>query len=150
MYNIFMLKEKSCGAVIYKIENNKVFYLLSKMSLGHTSLTKGHVEPGETELETAKREIFEETNLKTEIDTNFRKVITYSPKNDVIKDVIFFVAKTGEEIIPEDKHDDEVIDFYWLDFDEALQKLTFESDKDVLREANNYILKKEKIENGKL
>ena len=143
-----MEKEKSCGAVIYKIENNKFYFLLSKMGLGHISLTKGHVEDGESEKETAEREIFEETSFKLNVDTNFRKVITYSPKEGVTKDVVFFVAKTDETKKPKDTHDDEVVDFMWTDYPKAIKKLTFKSDKEVLEAAYVYILKKE-IEDGK-
>ena len=88
-----MKKEKSCGAVIYKIENRIIKYLILHMGLGHNSLCKGHVEENESEEETAYREIKEETSLEVKIDINFRKVITYSPKENVIKDVVFFVAE---------------------------------------------------------
>lgn len=143
-----MVKEKSCGAVIYIIKNNRIYFLLSKMGLGHISLTKGHVEEGESEKETAEREIFEETSLKPEVDTNFRKIITYSPKEDIIKDVIFFVAKLKEDKKPKDLHDDEVVGFIWADYPKAIKKLTFDSDKEVLEEAYIYILKKE-LNDGK-
>lgn len=138
-----MEKEKSCGAVIYTMKDNRIIFLLSKMGLGHTSLTKGHVEGDETEKETAAREILEETSLTPEIDTSFRKVITYSPKEDVMKDVVFFVAKLKEYKKPKDLHDDEVVGFIWADYPKAIKKLTFDSDKEVLEAAYIYILKKE-------
>ncbi len=143
-----MEKEKSCGAVIYALKDNRLVFLLSKMGLGHISLTKGHVEGNETEKETAEREIFEETSLKPEIDTGFRKVISYSPKEGIMKDVVFFVAKVNELKKPKDNHDDEVVGFIWADYPKARKKLTFDSDKEVLEEAYVYILKKE-IGNGK-
>ena len=58
-----MTREKSCGAVVYKIENDDIRILIEKMKLGHYSIPKGHVENNETEIETALREIKEETNL---------------------------------------------------------------------------------------
>ena len=61
-YFVRLVKEKSCGAVIYKVENGKVYYLLLKMNYGHTSLCKGHQEEGESDEETAIREIKEETS----------------------------------------------------------------------------------------
>ena len=144
IYNtIVMEKEKSCGAVIYTMKDNQIIFLLSKMGLGHISLTKGHVEEGETEKETAEREILEETSLKPEIDTSFRKIITYSPKEGVMKDVVFFVAKLKEYKKPKDLHDDEVVGFIWADYPKAIKKLTFDSDKEVLEAAYIYILKKE-------
>ena len=60
---------------------------------GHWAFPKGHVEKKETEPETALREIKEETGLKVELDTGFREMVTYSPKPNVMKDVIYFAAK---------------------------------------------------------
>lgn len=138
-----LIKEKSCGAVIYKVENEEIYFLILKMGLGHNSLCKGHVENNESEIETAYREIKEETSLNVTIDTNFRKVITYSPKEGVIKDVVFFVAKMNDnKEIPIDNHDDEVVSFYYLKKDEAISCLTFTSDKETLLEAYNYIVSK--------
>lgn len=74
-----MKKEKSCGAVVFRREGERVLFLLEHMVQGHISLPKGHVESGETEAETALREIREETGLEAVLDTSFRHVITYSP-----------------------------------------------------------------------
>lgn len=136
-----MKKEKSCGAVIYKIENRIIKYLILHMGLGHNSLCKGHVEENESEEETAYREIKEETSLEVKIDINFRKIITYSPKENVIKDVVFFVAEVISKNEPIDNHDDEVLSFEWLEINEAINSLTFPSDKETLNEANSYIIK---------
>ncbi|MBQ7646054.1 MAG: NUDIX domain-containing protein [Clostridia bacterium] len=58
-----MILERSCGAVVYKRTDKRVLYLIEHMARGHVSLPKGHVEDGETEEQTARREIKEETNL---------------------------------------------------------------------------------------
>ena len=57
------MKEKSCGAIVYKKENDELKFLLVYQNNGHYSFPKGHEEEGETEIETATREIKEETNL---------------------------------------------------------------------------------------
>ena len=49
-------KEKSCGCVI--IENNKVLLILQQND-AYWGFPKGHVENGETEIQTAKREVKE-------------------------------------------------------------------------------------------
>lgn len=137
-----MIKEKSCGAVTYKLENNTILYLIEFMALGHISLPKGHVENNETEVETVLREIKEETNLDVKVDTNFRYTITYSPKENVIKDVVFFVAEAiSENLINQEC---EVSSLKWMSFNEAIEILTYQSDKDVLTNANEYLLKNEK------
>ena len=140
-----MVKEISAGAVIYKIENNIIFYLIEYMSLGHISLCKGHLEEGESLIEAAIREVYEETSLNIDLDTNFHHVITYSPKKGVIKDVHFFIGKTMDSTSPIDLHDKEVVKSAFFPYEEALSYLTYETDKETLRLAHKYILEKEDI-----
>ena len=135
-----MKQEKSCGAVVYKREKERVFFLIEHMALGHVSIPKGHVEEGETETQTALREIKEETNLDVSLDAGFRNVITYSPYPGVIKDVVFFVAEAvSDELINQEC---EVSGLEWLSYEDAQKVLTFESDRDTLRKAREYLRKK--------
>ena len=62
-----MKYEKSCGAVVYDLQNDTPIVLVEYMKKGHVSIPKGHVEEGETEVETAAREILEETGLPSVI-----------------------------------------------------------------------------------
>ena len=123
-----MKYEKSCGAVIFDEIVDKI--LIIQQAEGHWGFPKGHVEEGETEVETAIREIKEETNLDVEINEKFRYVEHYSPKEDVEKDVVFFVAKKiGGEIVAQEE---EVQNIVWVSYAEAMERLTFESSKNVL------------------
>ncbi len=145
-----LIHEKSCGAIIYKVNKNdkSLSFLILYMNLGHFSLCKGHVEKEDKDEEdTARREIKEETSLDVKIDTNFREVITYSPKEGVIKDVVFFVAEDISHIDPKDKHDDEVNKLYYLPFNEAYNLLTYPSDKEVLKKAYGYIINNKLVNN---
>lgn len=131
--------EKSCGAVVYYIHQEEILYLILKMGHGHFSLPKGHVENAETEEETALREIFEETQLEVNLNTDFREIITYSPKPDIEKDVVFFLAEAkSQRVIPQLE---EVIDFVWLNYKEAKKRLTFQKDQSVLTKAHKYLNK---------
>ncbi len=135
-----MKKEKSVGAVIYRIgSDGKREYLVQKMNLGHVSICKGHVEGSETEVETAAREIMEETGLKVDIDTRFRHVVTYSPFPGIIKDVVFFVARYSGDKKPSDTHDDEVKSEGWLPIAAAIAAVTYDTDKETLRLADEYL-----------
>ncbi len=133
-----MVKEKSCGAVVYKEEKSGYLFLLEKMRLGHTSLPKGHVEANESEEETAFREIKEETNLDVDLDSGFQYAVSYSPYDGCMKDVVFFVAKVKDngEMMPQEC---EVSDLVWRNLQEAKALLTFDSDKQVLEAAYNYL-----------
>ena len=89
-----MKKEISCGAVIARqTDAGCEILLIRHANGGHWAFPKGHVEGNETEAETALREIREETGLSVTLDTNFRTVVTYSPKPGVMKDVIYFAAE---------------------------------------------------------
>lgn len=126
-----MKYEKSCGAVIF--DNDKVLVL--KQVQGHWGFPKGHVENNETEIETAIREIKEETNLDVEINEKFRYVETYSPKENVTKDVVFFVAKKiGGDVKPQEE---EVSEIKWVSPKEALELVSYESSKIVMKKIIN-------------
>lgn len=129
--------EKSCGAIIIKRNSGKIETLLIQMLGGHWSYPKGHVEDNETEVETALREIKEETNLDVIIDTRFREITTYSPKPGVIKDVIYFLAfaKTLDVKVQEE----EVANYEWVDINDATKLITFEEDRKIFRKAIRFI-----------
>lgn len=136
-----MEKEKSCGAVIYRKKFNKIEYLLICSKKGHHwSYPKGHVENLETEEETALREIFEETGLKPKLDTNFRFMVTYSPKVGVIKDVIYFLGEISNQKVKIQV--EEVLNYKWLPYHEALKMVTHDNERNILLEANKYLIKK--------
>lgn len=124
-----MKYEKSCGAVVF--DGKKV--LVIQQTIGHWGLPKGHVEEGETEVQTAAREIKEETNIDVEINEKYRYVERYSPSENVEKDVVYFVAKKigGEPVAQEE----EVQSIEWLNVEDAIERLTYESSRNVLKKA---------------
>ncbi len=71
--------ERSCGAVVYTERDGQRRYVLVKG--GYVGLPKGHMEKGESERETAVREIREETCVSTQIVPGFRRVVTYHMPN---------------------------------------------------------------------
>lgn len=132
-----MIYEKSCGAVIYFPQAGGPLFLVEKMQLGHTSLCKGHVEPGETEHDTARREIAEETALQVDFLDGFRERIEYSPFPGHRKEVIFFLARAeGQAVTPQEA---EVAELFWLLYEEARQALTHASDREVLAKARQFL-----------
>ena len=135
-----MKKEKSCGAIVYKKEKDSLFYLIIKQAKGHITFPKGHVEPGETNEQTAAREIKEETNIDVLIDTNFKRISTYKPEKSIVKDVYFYVGTAiNDNIVPQAK---EVEYAKWVSYEEALELLTYPVDKKILKMANNYVKNK--------
>lgn len=131
--------EKSCGAVIYTVVDGKRLYLIEIMRKGHASLCKGHVEGTESGHQTAAREIREETGLEVKFVEGFRQTIEYSPYRDCSKMVVFFLACADSTRVM--VQEDEVREIEWLPFEEALKKLTFDSDRDVLKQAECFLNK---------
>lgn len=123
-----MKKEKSCGAVVI---NDKNEVLLVYHNAGHISFPKGHMEANEKEVETAYREVLEETGIEIEIIDSIREVNTYNPKMNVVKDVVFFKAKPiNNELKPQLE---EVRKVCFLDVNKAFDLITYDSDKQILR-----------------
>ena len=135
--------EKSCGAVIYNQNLEK--YLIVKMYNGNWGFPKGHVEKNETEIETAIREVKEETNIDIEIKEIFRETIKYVTNEKTIKEVVFFLGIVNNEQIKIDAN--EIEDFEWCTYEEALKLITYKVQRDVLEKVKKYIKEREDKEN---
>lgn len=130
-------EEKSCGAVIWRMGKSGPEYLLVQHNGGHWSFPKGHVEHGETEPDTARREIWEETGLTASVDTSFRQVVTYYPKPGVIKDVVFFLATVVSGA--EKAQEEEIAEIQWFSFQKAREHITYAADEEVLLAAHTHL-----------
>lgn len=130
--------EKSAGAVVYTVSDNKIKYLLIKMQNGDVGFPKGHIEEGENEESAALREIFEETSIKAELTGDFKTEIEYTMPNGKSKTVVYFTAVYANQT---PKHNDgfEHNEYMLLEYNAALNSLTFENAKDILTKANEFI-----------
>lgn len=127
-----MMKEKSCGAVIFRKQQNKYQYVLVQQKYGlHFGFPKGHVEKNESEIMTACREVKEETGLDIEIFDQIREQTRYSPRPGVIKDVVYFLAKAKSHIL--NKQEEEIADAIWVDESDVLSKLSYKTDKQLFK-----------------
>lgn len=128
--------EKSCGAVVCREERGRRKYLLLHYSEGHWDLPKGHVEPGESEEETARREILEETGIsELEFVQGFRQSISYwfaRREEKVPKEAVFFLAMTAEKEV---RLSDEHVGYLWLPFRLAREKMTYKNARELLEKA---------------
>lgn len=144
--------EKSVGAVLLRRVNNRNKYLLLHYKSGHWDFPKGHVEKGESDSETLAREVKEETGIQDiKIIPGFSKKIGYfyvakgkerkkrlkgKRGIKIKKQVIYYLAETEEKEV---KISFEHIGFRWLDYSQAIKKITFKNSKNVLRLANKFI-----------
>ena len=122
-------KEKSCGCIIIK---NKKVLLVYEKNRNCWGFPKGHMEDGETEIETALREVKEEVGLDVEIDKERRYTLNYVIRDEIAKPTVLYIAKAkNDEIIMQEN---EIENIRWCSFEEALNTLTFDNWKEMFKE----------------
>ena len=137
-----MIKEQSAGTVLFIEEDKEKLFLLLHYPTGHWDFVKGKIENNESPEQAVIRETKEETGI-TDIEfiKGFKEKIEYSFKfnGDIVqKEVIFFLAKTNTKQV---KISYEHLDYAWLDFNNALNKITYKNAKNILINAKNYLEK---------
>ena len=136
-----MKKEKSCGGVVFTREDGIIKYVIIKQTNGICCFPKGHMESGETEEETAIREIKEETGLDVTLVGGFRECDNYSFSLDngekITKDVVYFLGELSAGTPMQ--QEGELEEIYLLPYEEAYEKLQFERSKEVLTLADKFL-----------
>src|SRR5215210_5487334 len=136
-----MYDEISAGAVLHIIDENfEIKYLTLNYSYGHWDFPKGNIESGETEIDTIKREVMEETGIvDIKLKEGFRQQISYKYRKKsklVNKTVIYYLAETkSSKVVLSFEH----VNFAWLHYNEALNKLSFDNSKKVLKNAREFL-----------
>ncbi len=136
---VFVIREKSCGAIIFRKtpSKNSYEYLIIEQCHGHWGFPKGHVEENESEHETAYREILEETGVEVKFIDGFRESTDYSPYPNCQKEVIFFLAEYFTGI--EKPQESEILSLKWAQANEVMKKLMFKSDECIFDKAVTFI-----------
>jgi len=134
--------EKSTGAVVFRRENKKIKYLLIQYGWGHWEFPRGLIRKEESLEETARREIEEEVGIKDiQFIPGFKEWIKFFFKlkgKNIMKIATFLLAETKTKKI---KLSYEHKDYAWLEYQEALEKLTFKNAKEILKKANQFLMK---------
>ena len=134
--------EYSCGAVVFTRIGGVPHYLLVRAKdqrEGCHGFPKGHMEPGETEEQTALREIFEETGLRVQLLEGFRAVTEYPLPcpPDTRKRVVFFLAEYENQ--PVRIQESELAGFVLAPFDEALELTEYADSRQILTDAHAFL-----------
>lgn len=87
------LEQKSCGAVVFRPSPDgiRILCLRQRWSRAY-SVPKGHMEAFETEVQTARREIWEETGISADLMPDFRTTVAYDIPGGKHKTVVLFLA----------------------------------------------------------
>lgn len=129
-----MMKKESFGIVpLVHRQDGWYVFLVQHAKAGHWGFPKGHPEPKEAPLESAIRELKEETSLV------FIRLLHDQPlveeyrfkeqEKEIFKTVSYFIAEVeGTPVLQKE----EIADGMWLPFEKAVTKVTFPEGKSVL------------------
>lgn len=149
--------ERSAGGIVYRWENGKIVWLLIKtlskkntVRLGSNDrkvvfkFPKGHLNDGEVLKEAALREVEEEGRVKsrivTKIGSNDYIIWDKITKKKIVKKVTFFLMEFVEQSNLKYFDNEIVLEREWMSFEEATDKLSYDSEKILLRKANAKLL----------
>ena len=137
-----MIEERSAGVVLFRENDNVILFLLLHYPTGHWDFVKGKIEKDESAKVTTIRETKEETGINDiEFIDGFEEKIEYNFQFEgelVHKQVVFFLGKTKTSKV---NVSFEHLDFIWLDYENAMKKITYQNAKNVLFQAHKLLSK---------
>lgn len=131
-------EDTAYGFVPFIMQDTQPLYLLTLHHKGHWAFPKGHAEGDETPLEAAYRELLEETGLVPVTvyeDATFSEEYTFvdSDGRKTHKTNTFWLAEMPhKKVVPQEE---EVKDFAWLPYEEAFERMTFDTGRASLQKA---------------
>ena len=136
--------EYSCGAVVFTRIGGVPHYLLVRAKDQYEAANdkiRERMEAGETEEQTALREIFEETGTRVRLMEGFRAVTEYPLPcpPDTRKRVVFFRAEYENQ--PVRIQESELAGFALAPFDEALALTEYADSRQILTDAHAFLTK---------
>lgn len=128
------LLRKACGVIPFRWNNGVKEYLILLQTNNFWSFPKGHMEPGETEEQTALRELFEETGLRARLISGKRAVSEYDMQPLARrKQVVLFLGEIEGNLVLQDT---EVLNHKWVkasELKEYLHQDTYKACLELLR-----------------
>lgn len=139
-------EEKSVGAIVCRERNGEVEYLILDRNDKEGEFweyPKGHVEEGESELETLKRELEEETGIKKyQIINGFREVISYKSRSSgKQRTFVYYLILTTEKISLSKEHKN----YNWLKYDKILKEFDYKDMIEITVKANEKLEERREI-----
>ena len=139
-----MKLERSAGLVVFRPASSggaREYLLVRSRRHGAWGFPKGHLHPGESEEDAARRETAEEAGLSgPELVPGFREVLRYPLRDGSgLKEAVYLLARApaGGELLG--AADDETAEVRWAELEPALELITFENARGLLRVAAAFL-----------
>lgn len=110
-YTVDSLVRRSCGVIPFRQVGADREYLIVLQTNNCWSFPKGHMDRGESETQTALRELYEETGLTATLIPGAKALSEYLTGMDSLKQVVLFLGEVHGDVVP---HDKEVVDWRWV------------------------------------
>ena len=129
-------RERSAGFIVYRNDGERLYLIIQQRNLDW-GFPKGHIESGESEAIAAERELLEETGITVKPIHGFVRRISYPIGGGIIKEVTYYLGEALSQDIRVQAS--ELADAEFLCYADALQRLSFESTREILRDAEEYL-----------
>jgi bis(5'-nucleosidyl)-tetraphosphatase len=143
LQTFFSGRDYSYGVIPLSLDKKGYTVFMIRHGEGHWGIPKGHPEFGEKPLQTAQRELKEETGLETEKifkEPQFYEKYSFtSRKRRIFKIVTYFLGEIKDKRTK--LQASEIGDGKWLDLEEAIDVATFQPTKQVLKDVQKYLEK---------
>ncbi len=140
-----MKKIISCGFIVFRKNSQNIeFLVVHSKNYNFWGFPRGMNEKGERIIDTALRELYEETGLEKEDIEIFDDFLGseeykyYWDGEEIYKTVYLFLAKLKKDkkIVIDNKEQDA---YKWVNYKEAMKILKYDTDKNLLKKAINFL-----------
>jgi 8-oxo-dGTP pyrophosphatase MutT (NUDIX family) len=124
------------GGVVYRRrtgEPDQVLLVRGRTGAREWVLPKGHIEPGETPAQTARREVSEEAGVDAEVGAELGRSDFVAPNGKTVAVLFFLMPYRGLQSPTESR------DILWCAVDDAIRLTPFEDLRALLRQARRML-----------
>lgn len=137
-------QDYSCGVIPIRVTESGREFLLVRHHAGHWAFPKGHPEGDETPMETARRELLEETGLASvELleAPAFEEAYSFTKKSGTVveKMVTYYLGRLSDPAAEVTVQAEEVSAFAWGDAEATVAQLTFAEGRRLFDEVLSYL-----------
>lgn len=135
------MRDRSVGIIPFRKEHGERRYLVLRQTKGHWGFPKGHPGEGETDIQAALRELFEETGiLSCDILPGFGHVQHYRIEREgepIERELLLFVGEASDgRTVAQPGETEEIV---WLPYEKARERITYPESKDALDAAEEFL-----------